>query len=688
GGIQTGVAPDATVMALRAGGSESVMWQASDFAIAQGCDVISSSMSWKYPWSPDYVSWRNQAVAELAAGIIRANSIGNQGNQQGQFPIPYNIATPGNCPPSWLHPDQTLIGDVSSTMGCGAVAQGDVIKDYSGRGPAAWERVDFPPQYQDYPYNNGLEMGLLKPDVCAPTDVKSLSYLNINGYTSGFSGTSAATPHLGGTMCLILSADTTLTPEVISQKIQMNAVELGAPGKDNVYGAGRIDAFAAITSNMYTLVTVYNFHVNDTAGGDGDGRAEPGETVNLIVTFKASGAWADADSVSAVLSSTDPDIDITDSTSYLGFIPRDSTVDNSFDPFTFMFVSGGARWTRFDLHITAVPPNFYEDDSISMLIGQPDIIVVDDDGGAAYETYYGDALGNLGRVYDEWEIETQGGLPVSGPYSLDDHEVAIWFTGNDSSPPILSSEDTTRIAAFLDGGGKLFISSQNLGGALSSTSFYQERLHADFLAENADNNLCTGVPGDEIGDTLKLVLQGSGGANNADSEDRISPNPGADSCFYYTTVGGASAIKYDSGTYKVVYFGFPFESIHQVSIYAGQDTVMARILKWLWAPTAVDELTAEPVKTEFSMREASPNPFRDYVSISYSIATAAEIELSTFDAAGRLIKKLATGPTSPGVHVARWDGTDESGVRASSGVYFIRLQSRESSATRKLTLMR
>ena len=687
-GLQTGVAPDATIMALKAGGSESGMWAASDFAIVNGCDAISSSMSWKYPSNPNYVGWRDQAVAELAAGVARANSIGNQGNQPGTYPIPYNIATPGNCPPPWLHPDQTLIGDVSSTMGCGAVDNSDVILDYSGRGPAAWERGDFPPYYQDYPYNGGADMGLLKPDVCAPTGVRTLSYVNTTGYITGFGGTSAATPHLGGTICLVLSADTTLTPEAISQKIQMNVVDLGAPGKDNVYGAGRIDAFAAITSNLYTMVTLQDHTINDTIVGDGDGRLEVGETAELIISLRASNAWADADSVSVVLRTSDPDVAITDSTSYVGFISKGSVVDNSLDPFTLSFPTGTAHWTQFDLFISSVPPNFSEEDSISLLIGQPDIILVDDDGGFPYENYYKQTLNNLGRVYDEWEVESQGTVPVSGPYSLGDHEVTIWFTGDDTMSALLTDTDTTRISNFLDNGGKLFITSQNLGQALSSTPFYQERLHADFLTENADNNLCTGVPGDDIGDGLMLVLQGSGGAGNAFSEDRISPNPGADSCFYYTTYGGASGIKYDSGVYKLVYFGFPFEAIHGVATYAGQDTVMARILKWLWSQPGVDESVVATPRPEFGLRRIAPNPFRADVEISYSLSAEADLDLSVYDASGRMVATLATGHAVPGLYTSRWDGTDDSGNRAPAGMYFTRLASGEKSVTRKMTLIR
>jgi len=189
--------------------------------------------------------------ATLAAGVIRANSIGNQGDDLNTHPIPWNISAPGNVPPPWLHPDQTLIGGLAAVMGCGAVDQNDVIKYYSGYGPSAWENIQqyyptyphpIPPEYWDYPYDNGNYMGLLKPDVSAPTDVPTTSSSSNTGYYSSFGGTSAATPHLGGSMALLLSVDPNgITPDMLAEALMMGAVDLGPPGKDNRYGAGRLD---------------------------------------------------------------------------------------------------------------------------------------------------------------------------------------------------------------------------------------------------------------------------------------------------------------------------------------------------------------------------------------------------------------------------------------------------------------
>jgi subtilisin family serine protease len=252
-GTETGVAPRAKLMNCKLGG-EADSWLAIQYAVNNGVDVTTSSHSYKLPFTPDYGMHRQMTDFELAAGVVHTNSTSNDGNNLGSRPIPYNISTPGNCPPSWLHPDQTLIGGLSSVIGVGNVHAGtDVIVSSSPHGPAAWEDITvtrpsyphpIPSQYWDYPYETLVgSIGLLKPDVSAPGN-GTISTSDGGGYSS-FSGTSGATPHVAGTVALLLSINPDLTPAEVSMIIQTTAVEKGAPGKDSRYGAGRIDAYEA-----------------------------------------------------------------------------------------------------------------------------------------------------------------------------------------------------------------------------------------------------------------------------------------------------------------------------------------------------------------------------------------------------------------------------------------------------------
>ncbi len=251
-GTQTGVAPRAKLINCKLSG-ESTAWLASQYSVAAGVDVITSSHSYKWYFSPqpNYPMHRQINDFELAAGVVHTNSTSNDGNTVG---IPFNISAPGNTPPSWIHPDQTLVGGLSSVIGAGnVVANTDVIASSSPWGPTVWEDFQInhpsypypmPLAYQDYPYETVPgSMGLLKPDVSAPGN-GTTSTSDGGGYSS-FSGTSGATPHVCGTVALVLSINPNLTPAEVSMIIQTTAVEKGAPGKDNRYGAGRIDAYEA-----------------------------------------------------------------------------------------------------------------------------------------------------------------------------------------------------------------------------------------------------------------------------------------------------------------------------------------------------------------------------------------------------------------------------------------------------------
>lgn len=247
-GSQTGMAPEASIMAVKiltsdGGGSESFTWDGIQFAIDNGADVLSMSIGWLHAWSPTRETWREAMSNCLAAGVVAAVAAGNEGNQQSSYPIPDNVRTPGDCPPPWLNPDQTLEGGITATITVGATNSSDGIADFSGRGPVDWSNVA---GYNDYAYQPGI--GLIRPDISSPGDgIKSLAHYSNTGYESGWSGTSMATPGVAGVIALMLSKNYELTPSEIDQIIEENAAIPQSP-KNNTFGSGRIDALEAINT--------------------------------------------------------------------------------------------------------------------------------------------------------------------------------------------------------------------------------------------------------------------------------------------------------------------------------------------------------------------------------------------------------------------------------------------------------
>jgi hypothetical protein len=259
-----GQAPGARVITARVG-SESSHWTAVQYVLAMGADLQTSSYSYKNNQSPppNYKMHRDVADLTWAAGLVRTNSTSNNGasctSTTSTVRRPFNISAPGNVPAPYLDPAQTLAGGRSGVIGVGAyqVSTG-VLATYSPCGPFAWHLADVqavlpsfplaswdPVAHNDYPWSSGTQMGLRKPDVLAPTGTTTSS--GNACATSTFSGTSNATPVASGVFTLWKSANPSLRPEDIAMIAHQTSDDYGlVPGKEDTYGAGRLDALQGL----------------------------------------------------------------------------------------------------------------------------------------------------------------------------------------------------------------------------------------------------------------------------------------------------------------------------------------------------------------------------------------------------------------------------------------------------------
>jgi hypothetical protein len=85
---------------------------------------------------------------------------------------------------------------------------------------------------------------------------------------------------------------------------------------------------------------------------------------------------------------------------------------------------------------------------------------------------------------------------------------------------------------------------------------------------------------------------------------------------------------------------------------------------------------------------AQPNPFNPQVSISFGLKAADRVRLRVFDVRGRMIRQIADRRLGAGTHQFGWDGTDDSGRRLSSGIYWLCLERTGNTETREVVLLR
>jgi immune inhibitor A len=335
-----------------------------------------------------------------------------------------------------------------------------------------------------------------------------------------------------------------------------------------------------------------NFIIDDTFGGDGDGRPEPGETVRIYFTI--SNLWLPVTGVNVTASADTAGIIFTDDYSYLGDLGEGGSANNYSDPIEFQVASDfPGRPTIFTMHLEGNGGSYTRDFDEQVWAGAAELLLVDAAGG--YQSYYTTHLDSMRLLHDIWEAQ----LKVDPDFSFRLYKYVLWYTG-DHQTNLFSHAQVESLISFLDGGGRLFLTSQDAIEVLAGSAdpSYQHLLthylHLGYDGNNTDL-LVANKPGDEIGDDLWIFPGGPDSPENQTSKDNLVPDAEADTVLRYAGIwweptGGIAAIKFVNEIYKVVVFGFGFEGINTSgSVYYGQQLneefdVLQTVLNWLRAP--------------------------------------------------------------------------------------------------------
>ncbi len=94
------------------------------------------------------------------------------------------------------------------------------------------------------------------------------------------------------------------------------------------------------------------------------------------------------------------------------------------------------------------------------------------------------------------------------------------------------------------------------------------------------------------------------------------------------------------------------------------------------------------VPTIFDLKQNYPNPFNPNTTIKYQLPKASEVELQIFNILGQRVKTLVKGKVQTGYYETVWDGRNDLGQQAASGIYIYRFKAADYQKTLKLILLK
>lgn len=243
-----GVAPNSRVRHIRiAYGIGGGYWSTTDAIIAAGvrkavdlgADVLSNS-------------WGSGASTVVANAFRYA-----QTNGRGGRGTPIAAAT-GNGDSLGVGYPARLSPSIPGFLAVGASNQWDQRKSRTSLDGETW-----------WGSNYGPEVDVVAPGVKIPTtDMMGSGGYSGGNYVNTFNGTSSATPHVAGLMALVLAVDPGLRSWEVEDIIKLTARDLGAGGRDQHFGFGRIDARAALEAASRIWYSIQVSPVFLGSGGD------------------------------------------------------------------------------------------------------------------------------------------------------------------------------------------------------------------------------------------------------------------------------------------------------------------------------------------------------------------------------------------------------------------------------------
>ncbi len=334
------------------------------------------------------------------------------------------------------------------------------------------------------------------------------------------------------------------------------------------------------------------------------------------------------------------------------------------------------------------------------------ILVVDgfDRGSAgnSYDFIREYASATLDRAFDACSNEAL----LQGLFSLNDYDEVLLFLGDESTADqTFSSAEQTLYANYLKQGGCLLVSGSEIawdldykGDNQQDKDFIHNYLKAAYKYDAPGNVQAScysaGAAANPVFSFPSSLTYSNGSVRgiNVQWPDVLTPQNGAKSlCVYsgYTESNGTAGVTFE-GTFpggtqpgRLVYLGFPFESIQNESV---RGTLMSSILTWFESDLSGMDSPALPEK--FAITACYPNPFNSNIEIHFNTGSGQSVDYSIYSLLGQRVRTGQLNTPESGEYALNWNGCDQLNRPVASGLYMFELRQGDRSEIRRLTLLK
>lgn len=251
------------------------------------------------------------------------------------------------------------------------------------------------------------------------------------------------------------------------------------------------------------------------------------------------------------------------------------------------------------------------------------LLLVDGDRWYDQQPKYRAVLDALATPYDLWEVNPASGGRRSPPAErLRWYPLLVWWTGYDWYQPLTPAEELS-LRQYLDSGGRLFLSSQDLLMVQADSLLAQRYLGVLHYAESVTPTAVQGTFEHPVGEGLPLTVLERPFTNWADT---VEPTPGTAVVLRDQGSRGVGLARRGS-SFATVFLSFPFEALPEAQRYS----VMEQAVGWLswlgsstWRATPATIEAGERATFTLVLQNDGPVPVR--VSISNTLPSVLSLD--------------------------------------------------------------